>query len=121
MQRLRDSQPGRCQQADQRRVCLGPQRVKRRKPRGGKDQASDLVARINVWDPTHLPIAEVVRRWGFMPGVFQAKGLGKEAYGLVADVALRDRSRLHSPADGCCCADVRLRLTGSEASEAAPE
>ena len=114
MQRLRDSQPGCCQQADQRRIRLGQQRVGRWKPRGGEDKAIDLVARINVRDATGLPVAEVVRRWRFVPGVFHAKVLSKAADGLVARVSLRDRFRLAGPVDGCCCADVRLLSIGRE-------
>ena len=90
MQRLRDSQTGCCQQADQRCIGFGPQRVERWKPLGGEDKALDLVAGIDVRDATHLPIAEVVCRWRFVPGVFYAEILSKETHGLVADMSLRD-------------------------------
>ena len=56
-----------------------------------------------------------------MPGVFHAKVLGKEAYGLVAGVSLRDRSRLTGPADDGGCADVGLFLSPREACKAAQE
>src|SRR5262249_38320167 len=65
------------------------------------------------------PIAEVVRRWRFVPGVFHAEVSSKEAYGLVADVSLRDRSGLAGPVDSGCCADVRLLLIGRKVCEAA--
>ena len=56
-----------------------------------------------------------------MLGVFHAKVLGKEAYGLVAGASLRDRSRLTGPADDGCCADVRLLLGCREACKTAQE
>jgi len=108
-------------QADQGRICFGPKRVGRWKPRGGKDKAGNLVARINVRDATRLPIAEVVHRWRFVPGVLRAKVLSKETHGLVADVSLRDRSRLAGPVNGRCCADMRLLLIGREPCKAAQE
>src|ERR1035441_7241039 len=121
MQRLRDPQPGCRQEADQRSIRLGQQRVGRGKPRGGEDETSDLDARINARDTTSLPISEVVRRWQFVPGVFDAKILSKAADCLVTRVSLRDRSRLAGPVDGCGCADVGLLLIGCEVSETAQE
>src|SRR5271165_5771749 len=96
-QRLRDSQPGCCQQADERRIGLSLQRFGRRKPHRGEDKVVDLVARINVRHASILPVAEVVRRWRFVPRVFYAKVLSKTADSLISRMSLRDRSRQAGP------------------------
>ena len=110
MQRLRDSQAGRCQQTDQRRIGPGLQGVGRWKLRGGEDEAVDLIPRINVRDATRLPIGEVVRRRRFVAGVVYAKVLSKAADGLVTRVSLRDRFRPTGPVDRGCCADMLSAL-----------
>ena len=60
MQCLRDSQSGCGQQANQCRIRLWPQRIGLWKLRSGENKAMDLVTRINVWDATRLPVAEVI-------------------------------------------------------------
>src|SRR5205823_12286414 len=99
-------EPGSRQQADQRRIRSGQQRVGRTKPCGGQNKAVDLVARIDVRDTASLPIAEVVRRWQLVPEVFHAKVLSETTDGPVARVPLRNRFRLAGPIYGCCCTDM---------------
>jgi hypothetical protein len=72
-----------------------------------REQGGDLVARINARDATSLPIAEVVRRWQFVPEVFHVEVLSRAADGLVTRVLLRNRSRLAGPIYGCRSADMR--------------
>jgi hypothetical protein len=74
-----------------------------------------------VRDTTTFPVAEVVRRWQFVPEVFHAKVLSKAADGLVTRVSLRNRFRLAGPIDSCCCADMRVIQIGSEAGKASQE
>jgi hypothetical protein len=72
-------------------------------------------------DTTTLAVAEVVRRWQFVPGVFYAKILSKAADGLVTRVSLRNRFRLAGPIDGRCCVDMRLLSIAREACKAPQE
>ena len=44
-----------------------------REAAGGQDQPIDLSGRVDVRDAASLPVAEVVRRRQFVPGVFQAQ------------------------------------------------
>ena len=52
-----------------------------------------------------------------MPWIFHSKILSKLANGLVAGVSLFDRSRLASPVDGGCGADMRLLLSTAKAEK----
>jgi hypothetical protein len=74
-----------------------------------------------VRDTTSFPVAEVVRWWQFVPGVFDAKVLRKAADGLVTRVSLRNRFRLAGPIDGCCSADMCFLSISREVRKASQE
>ena len=68
-----------------------------------------------------LPVAEVIRRWRFVPSVFQANVLGKLADSLVSGVPLSDRRRLTCPIDDHRRADVWLLAISGERRKAAQQ
>src|SRR5882762_6532980 len=68
-----------------------------------------------------LPVAEVIRRWRFVPMVFQTNIAGKFADGLVSGVPLGHRHGLTGPVDDRRGADELFLAVSGERGKAAQQ
>src|SRR4051794_38120546 len=76
---LGDTEPGRHQQAEQRHIGVGRQRVEGTKLSGTPEQPVDLRVGVQPWWSSCLPVSEVSRGRHLVPGIVKLKLDGEVA------------------------------------------